>query len=183
MLGPPQVLHPFAPAWSPVFWNLAERTPEHLLSCGPWMQLMTMMRVSGKEQAELQTFFTAAIRKVNVIRETEHGRWYELLRMMLAFTIWRRPAGERDSLIQIAERENPANQEEVRVMALTGAQAYMMEGEIRQARRDVQRLLQIRFGSVPEGLQREIETISDLDRLTSAFDRAATVRQLDEFKP
>jgi hypothetical protein len=133
LLGPPDSLHAFAPVWKPIFWNLAERTPENLLAGGPWMQLMTVMRVSSEEQAEIERVFTEAIRRLNTIREQEHVRWYELLRAMFYYVTWRRAEPARQSLEAIVLKENPAHYEEVQIMAQTAAEALMEKGAKREA--------------------------------------------------
>jgi hypothetical protein len=39
LLGEPRALHAYAPVWQPLFWNLAEQTPEELLvSDNAWLQ-------------------------------------------------------------------------------------------------------------------------------------------------
>lgn len=182
LLGQPEILHPFAPAWGPVFWNLAERTPEQLLAGGPWMQLMTLMRVSGEEQAELERIFTAAVRRVNLIRDTDHVRWYDLLRMLLTYATWRRSRGEREALREIVERENPANHEEVKVMAQTAAEEYMLEAATKEAKASLRAVLEERFGPVPETLAQELQITNDLDRLRGAVRRAVRAASLAEFQ-
>jgi hypothetical protein len=41
LLGEPTAFHAFAPAWQPLFWNLADRTPKALLKTGrQWLQTL-----------------------------------------------------------------------------------------------------------------------------------------------
>jgi hypothetical protein len=186
LLGAPAALHPFAPGWGPVFWNLAERTPEALLAGGPWMQFMALMRVSEAEQAEFIRVCTEAIRRVNTIREGEHVRWYELLRMMLIYAAWRRPEGDRQALAEIAERENPANHEEVRAMTQTAAEFLMEQGArqeaLRRTRKYLRALLESRIGPLPEALSQQIEATTDVTKLEEAFDRALRKDKLEGFQ-
>lgn len=185
MLGPPAALHPFAPAWGPVFWSLAERTAEHLLGCGPWMQLMALMRVSAEEAPRFLSICTEAIRRLIPIRETEHVRWSELLGMMLTYAVWRRPESERQALRDIAEKENPANKQEVQAMVETGGEYLMRQGAnreaIRRTRLFLRRVLESRFGSLPEKLVLEIEGTDDVAKLDEAFERALRVEKLEDF--
>jgi len=185
MLGAPQVLHPFAPAWSPVFWNLAERAPEHLLACGPWMQLMTLMRISGEEEARFLDICREAIRRLIPIRETEHVRWSELLARILTYAIWRRPKEEEQAPRDIAEKENPAYKQEVQAMAETGGEYLMRQGAHREAlrrtRQHLRLLLESKFNSLPERLVQEIEGTDDVAKLEEAFERALRLERLEDF--
>jgi hypothetical protein len=180
LLGPPEVLHAFAPGWKPVFWNLAERTPERLLAGGPWMQLMTVMRVSVEEQAEIERLFTEAVRRLNTIRDIEHVRWYELLRAMFYYVSWRRPSLNRQVLEAILVRENPANQQEVQGMIKTGAEELMEEGAVRATRALLLKMLEDQFAPVPDVLRQQIGSIRDVERLQRAVLRAARLEKLED---
>lgn len=87
LLGPPTALHGFAPVWGPTFWNLAEHPVDELLAGGPWMQILSVMRVQDAELVVLE--FTEALRKVNTIQEDERVRWDALLGMILTYIVWR----------------------------------------------------------------------------------------------
>jgi hypothetical protein len=83
LLAPPATFHSYAPDWGPVFWNLAERTPEQLLAGGPWMQLMAVMRMTPAERAEFERVWTAAVQHVRALAPGDPVRWSEILSMML----------------------------------------------------------------------------------------------------
>jgi hypothetical protein len=181
LLGPPAALHAFAPDWQPVFWNLAERTEEQLLAGGAWMQLMTVMRVSSEEAPEFRRVLTEAVRRVNAIRESEPVRWHELLSAILNYAGWRRPTSERAAILEIAVRENPANHQEVQTMTQTIAQAWMEDGELSRLRKDVRRILEVRFSKVPSSLTDQLAAVSDVAQLEDALDRALRVAKIEDF--
>jgi hypothetical protein len=183
LLGPPAALHAFAPDWQPVFWNLAEHTPDQLLAGGAWMQLLTVMRVAAEQQQEFNHFLTEAIRSLNTIRETDHVRWYELLWAILNYAGWRRPIPERPAIWEIVERENPANHQEIKAMTMTIAEGLMHDGELRRLRKDITRILEIRFGGLPGGIPDQLAAISELDRLTAALEQAVLIEKLEAFSP
>ena len=63
LLGEPAALHAFAPSWRPVFWNLADQTPEALLNSGmEWLQTLAVIRVEGAEAAEFRAVYDEAVR-------------------------------------------------------------------------------------------------------------------------
>lgn len=107
LLGQPATLHRFSPNWGPVFWNLAERTADALLAGPAWMQLMAVLRATSEEQAEYQRVFTEAIRHLAPTSANDHARWSQLLRMILGYTKFRRPAEELPRYLELAEQANP----------------------------------------------------------------------------
>jgi hypothetical protein len=186
MLAEPATFHSFAPDWGPVFWDLAGRTPEELLAGGPWMQLMAVMRMTAAEQVAFERVFREAVRHLAALQQSEHVRWVELLEMVLRYAAWRRPETEQSSLREIAERENPAQIEEVRSMVRTIAEADMergaQRGRLEEARFLLRRLLEESFSPLPEALLEQIAASDDLERLNAAVLRAAKIESLDEFQ-
>ncbi len=182
LLAAPATFHPFAPDWGPVFFDLAGRTPEQLLAGGPWMQLMAVIRMTAAERDEFERVFVEAVRHLQAVQGNEPVRWSELLHMILTFAFWKRPAEEWNTLTQIAQRENPARIEEVRIMVRTAADVEMERGEIRGAKATLRRQLKVRFGDLPETLLQQIDAINDIERLNAALDQVVQVKSLDEFK-
>src|SRR6516225_6604250 len=96
---------PHAPVWQPLFWNLAEQSPQELLaSDNSWLQLMAVLRVEDADAATFRDVFTQAVHQVKKIKGTEQVRWYELMRILLTWVFWRRPEAERPVLLAEAEQ-------------------------------------------------------------------------------
>jgi hypothetical protein len=194
LLDEPVVFHPFAPDWGPVLWNLAERTPEQLLAGGPWLQLMAVMRMTDAEQAAFERVYTAAVEHLRAMQQTEPVRWSELLGMILTYARWRRPLEERDTLLAIVQRENPARYGEVQAVTKTWAEAELEERleerlaerlaehltehtqqirleQVQRLRRLLLSMLRKWFDPLPESLVQQIESTTDVARLEAAFDR------------
>ncbi len=58
----------------------------------------------------------------------------------------------------------------------------MCRGELKNARKDVWEVLNIRFGKVPEELMKQIEDLEDIDQLNELLREAVKVKTLNEFK-
>jgi hypothetical protein len=69
-------------------------------------------------------------------------------------------------------------------MGRTAAQALMEEGEVRGALRTGQEFLiefiQSKFGSVPDGVERQIKAIRDMNRLRELTRRVPKANSVDE---
>ncbi len=90
LLGGPAVFHTFAPEWGPLFWNLADRTPQQLLDGGAFLQVMAILRVAREEQAEFERVFAAAMGRLQALHGSEEVRWHDLLNFALRYAVWRR---------------------------------------------------------------------------------------------
>jgi hypothetical protein len=194
LLAPPLAFHRFAPHWEPIFWNLADQTPEALLSSGAaWLQLLAVMRVEREESEDFLSVFAPAMRRLAALQDAETVRWRDLLEMVLRYALWRRPDAERTTIREVASEAHPARQEEVRTMGQTIAEALIeegfvkgiakgrAEGELHANREILHRLLIRKFPELPETVLQQIESCADLQRLKAAIDRVLEVKSLDEF--
>src|SRR5437588_8243819 len=95
----------FAPVWQPLFWNLADQSPQELVaSDNNWLQLMAVLRVEDADAATFRDIFTRAVQQVKKVKAAEHVRWQELMRILLTWLYWRRPETERAVLLAEAEQ-------------------------------------------------------------------------------
>jgi hypothetical protein len=193
LLAPPEVFHGFAPRWEPIFWSLADQTPEALLNSGAaWLQLLAVMRVEREATEDFLAVFAPALRRLADLHDRETIRWRDLLDMVLQYAMRRRPQTERAALREAACQANPAHQEEVRNMTQTIAEALIeegiakgraegrAEGALLAYRDSLRRFLLLQFRSLPDAILQRIEACADVERLKSALDRVRDMKSLDE---
>ena len=172
LLDEPAEFHGFVPQWGPLFWQLSEHSADSLLDSGDaWQQTL-----AGQD----------------------HIRWYDLLRIILSWGLWRRPRSERPALLAAAQaiQADSQRQKEVGDVGQTIAEEIWEEGwtkgltegvakgltegvakgQLENSRGLLRRLLTRRFGTVPEGLLQQIEATTDVERLNAA---AVEVLQID----
>jgi hypothetical protein len=107
LLGEPRALHA-CPVWQPLFWNLAEQSPQELVSSGNnWLQMMAMLRVDQGDAESFSTILAQVTEQLTKINRAEEVRWYDLMRILLTWVYWRRPEAERPALLAIVEKEGP----------------------------------------------------------------------------
>jgi hypothetical protein len=189
LLGEPVAFHRFAPVWEPIFWNLAERTPEALLESGDgWLQMMAVLRVEREEAETFRIVYTEALRRLEVIQERDDPRWEELLRIILAWGQHRRPEEEWADLSAQAEtsQTNPQRRERVRAMGRTIADALreegMEQGQLLAVRDVLRTLLEDRFGSIPEPIAQRINGTTDLQRLRDATRQVIRLEKIEDLR-
>lgn len=186
LLDEPASFHPFAPDWGPIFWNLAERTPDALLAGGAWMQLLAIMRVWEDEQAEYERVLTHALRQVAALDVSQHVRWSYLTRCLWMFSRFRRPPEEHAQLAEIVQRENPEKSEEVKAMVKSIQEADEERGEQRGSLQTARTLLlcmiEDRFKTVPDNVRQRIEQVTDVVQLSTAARQVYLVKSLDEIQ-
>lgn len=189
LLGEPKVFHGFAPSWQPLFWNLADQTPEGLLNSGEeWLQMLAVLRVQGEEAATFARVFTEALHQLEGLHGRDHVRWYDLMRIVLTWAMWRRPTLERETLLAAAQlaQADISRQREVQTMTQTIAEALyeegIVKGQLLNARTILRRLLTKRFQTLPEAVIQRIDATSDLERLQACIEQVSEMRTLDELR-
>src|SRR5262249_28965554 len=78
-----------------------------------------------------ETVFKESLSRLQTRFGQDHVRWYDLLRMVLTWALYRRPPQERDRLLAAAEasQSEALRQREVKTMGQTIAEALIEEGE------------------------------------------------------
>jgi hypothetical protein len=185
----PAEFHGFVPQWAPLFWELGEQDAEQLLSSGEaWQQALAVLRAQGEEAAAFERVYVEALRRLAPLAGQDHVRWYDLMRIILSWALWRRPGPERQPLLAAAQaaQANVDRQKEVTFMGQTIAESIWeegrakgkQEGELKALRGTLRDLLAERFGSVPEEVLGRIDGSTDAGRL-----RAAAVQVLRVARP
>jgi hypothetical protein len=187
LLGEPAEFHGFVPQWAPLFWELSGHDTDELLSSGDaWQETLAVLRAQGEEAAVFERVYVEAMRRLAPLAAQDHVRWYDLMRIILSWGLWRRPGPERQTLLAAARATQAEvnRQKEVGLMGQTIAESIWEEGrlkgqsegevkgelmgELKALRRTLRQLLAERFGDVPQGVLQRIESINDVDRLTAA---------------
>ncbi len=195
LMGEPAALHAFAPVWQPLFWNLADSTPEALLASGAeWLQTLAVIRAQGEDAASFRAVFDESLRRLQVVSERDRVQWYDLLRIVLTWATWRRPVAERQDLQSAAQaaQPSPERQQEVKNMTQTIAESLLeegrvegrlegrVEGDLRTARMLLRALLEKRFALLPEDLLARINNQTDLQRLEAAVLAVGDLEKLED---
>jgi Putative transposase, YhgA-like len=189
LIDGPEALRVVAPRWEPLFWDLAEQTPQELLdAAGEWLTALAVVRA---EQADAETFervFAEVLRRLENLSERENVRWHALLWFVLSWGMRRRPGAERERLLETARNSQAAvsHREEIRQMSETIGQTWeqelLLRGQLRERRESLRMLLEERFGPLPEAVRQRIESSDDLARLRRAFQQALHVASLDDLE-
>jgi hypothetical protein len=168
LLGEPADFHAFAPRWQPLFWDLASLSPQALLdSAEEWLQTLAVVRAEDASSESFLKVYNTVLERLEPLAAREPVRYYDLLRFILTWGLWRRPQEEREQIQQaaLASQRDAVHREEIRTMGQTIAEWYVKEGRL-QALRDTLRLqLEERFQTVPEALQQRIEATTDIEKL------------------
>jgi hypothetical protein len=185
LLGEPEAFHAFAPVWRPLFWNLADQTPEALLQSGEgWLQMLAVIQTERRDPAEFLAVVTEASQGMSGVEGSDVVRWWELVQIVLAYALGRRPAAEREALLDAVVKATPHRAREIRAMVKTSVDEWleegMVKGQLLANRATLRRLLTLQFGALPETVLERIEQTADIDRLNAAIDRVLKMTSLDE---
>ena len=195
VLGGPEEFRPFAPQYSPLFWDLAEQSPETLLaSAAEWLQALAVIRAEGEGRDEFFRVMREVVERLSGLASRDEMRWHGLMWFVLGWALQRRPRDERDELtaMAVAAQRETLRQGEVRTMGQTIAEALREEGReqgleqgleqgsLTTARTILLGILKKRFGRLPKALRQQIETTIDLANLQACTIRASEIKSLDE---
>jgi putative YhgA-like transposase len=197
LIGGPDELRRFAPQWQPLFWDLAERTPEELIqAAGAWLVSLAVVRAERADREAFEEVFTAVLQRLESLSEPERMRWRDLLWFVLSWALRRRPSGERAGLLEAARSSQMEvkNREEVAALTETVAETWEQEliargradGEARAKidtrRDDLRLLLEERFGPLPEPLAQQIASVEDPERLRNALRQVVHLSSLGDLE-
>jgi hypothetical protein len=189
LLGEPAEFHGFVPQWGPLFWELSQHSSDELLQSGDeWQQVLAVLRAQSEEAPAFERVYVEAMRRLEGLAGQNHVRWYDLMRIILTWGLWRRPRGERPALLAAAQatQAHVDRQKEIGLMGQTIAESIWEEGqasgELRASRRILRQLLTARFGQTPEGIVQRIESCADLDRLIAAIQQVLSLDKPEDLQ-
>ena len=114
------------------------------------------------------------------------------MRIVLTWAAWRRPRVEQPALWAAAEASQAEEgaRREVQTMAQTAVEAWIEEGmakgvqkgQLMSARTMLRKLLEKRFGELPQALVDRINAINDLDQLQTTFEQAIQLTNLADLQ-
>jgi hypothetical protein len=185
LLGEPVAFHPFAPDWRLLFWNLSDQTPEGMLRSGAeWLKSLSVARAEKNDQSAFHAVAREALERLQALQGQDIVRWSELIRIVLAYVLYRRPADERQALLEMATAVCQPLPPEGTNMVKTIADSLIEEGEargaLRTARAILRALLENRFGSLPEAIVQQIDAATDPARLQAAILLVSQVEKVED---
>jgi hypothetical protein len=103
LIGGADELRAFAPRWAPLFWDLAERSPQELLEkAGEWLAALAVVRAEREDAEAFRQVFTRVLARLENLSEHETVRWHDLVWFVLSWALRRRPGQEREQLLETA---------------------------------------------------------------------------------
>ena len=189
----------FTPVLQPVFLNLPATDPELLESEGGFFgQVLRLVQQRRSRPAEFRQLLNRVTEHLESLRDDERTRWLELLSYLLALVYYERDETQQSGLQDRIEESVKADRDlrEIDAMGRTYARALMEEGEkkgekkgemkgekkgeLRATKRHLARLLELRFGPLPEDVTKTVNSTRDLAQLETWLDRIVTAESLSD---
>ncbi len=181
----PDQVRPFLPQWVMPLWDLPEHPTQELLdSREAFWQALAVARSSQAPPDEFLAVVRQIFERLAPLGQQQNVYWHELLRMVLGWSLYRRPPREHPTLIQAA-RDALADgqlQQEIQQMSTQLEKTWseeLTEREAQGVRESLRIILTQRFTTVaPEVLQR-IES-ANLEQLKQALPQVLTIQSPEE---
>ncbi len=180
----PDVLARFVPKFDTLFLSVNEAEATDLKeSDQPLGWLLTVLQQKNADKETLIDAMLEAFAYFETLDEEYTPQRRKAMIYLMLFILHRRPSDEHKNLITLIDQRT--HDMEVETMAKSIIEISKEEGieeGIEQTKReDIIKLLQIKFGNVPESITKKINSIQSLARLNSLFEKAATINTLDDF--
>ena len=164
----PEPLERFIPQHDTLFFNLKTTNPEQLVAEGhPFGWVLRVIQKEGATTEEFAEALKLAVANLDKLPEAERNQWEKLMYYLVLLIFHRRDKEEQPELISLVDEtvKDRNRREEVSKMGRTAAEALMEEGALRTRREVLLELMQDKFGSIPQQIERRIQFIRDIDRL------------------
>jgi hypothetical protein len=187
LIATPPLFQAFAPDWRVHFYDLAEHSPQELLSApASLLEALAVARADREELAEFQAVLAETALRVTVTAGAERVRWSELMRFVLSWAARRRPRQEQAelrALIEALVKKHSLPQEVIPMsqqVFQTNEEYLLTQGGLRTCRQILRAMLEARFQQLASELVHRIETTDDLERLSECVKRVWAINAPEE---
>ena len=193
----PPELQPWLPDWHMPLWDLPEHPVEKLLeSSEPWWQALAVARAEKEAPEEIERVLGLVLRGLEPLGLTENVYWHQLVRLVLGWSLYRRPRREHAQLVAAA-RDSQSNvklQQEIEKMNETLEKTWEEElteklelrvasavarGVLIAYRQILLKQLEDRFGTLAKDDHLRVAS-ADLEHLKAAVDQLPKIASLQE---
>lgn len=191
LLVEPEVFRLLLPDWRPLFWEVAQHSPEQLLhSQDALIQILALLRIEEQEQAEAVRIYRILMEQLGSLHDTNLSRWKNLLRFILSWAAHRRPQQEHTmwSALAVELQADEQRKQELKAMQQTYADVLHQqgkaegkaEGKVEGARAVLLRFGRKKFGEPDAATLQTLESITDVERLERLSDAMLDVHSWTE---
>lgn len=182
----PEILERFVPTFDTLFLGVKMVDRETLTKPGhPLGWLLSVLQKESAEKSAISEALVAAVSELGRLDEAQVSQVRQALLYFIQLILHRRPAGEREQLIELVKRHSQ-DESEVAIMAQTAAELLIEQGKaegiVEGKQASILQLLRIRFQNVPETFTERITSIENLSHLDMLLEQAMTVQSLDEIQ-
>ncbi|MBL8793025.1 MAG: Rpn family recombination-promoting nuclease/putative transposase [Planctomycetia bacterium] len=200
LIAAPPFFEEFAPQWPPVFFDLAERLPDHLLDApGPWLQALAIVRAEKEESPTFLRVFQEVLRRLEPLQDGDPVRWRDIMWFVLSWAVRRRPTPDRQALIPLVEAIPLEQRHRQEIVTMSQTTQKTWEEECAEREADIQSkseargqllahqailrsLLEQRFQTVPAAIEQRIAMVADLQRLQAAIRQVWQVEKPEDLQ-
>ena len=201
MIDGPEALRKGSPSWDLRFVELRDRKPEEWArDPRPWWTALAVLRGDRLRAKAFREVFAESLERLQPLHREDRVRWEDLMRFVIALAQRRRVLSEVADLhaAALASQQQVARRRRVNEMwnvvkgsledeALKRGEARgeargVVLGRLESRREDLQRLLERRFGPLPEPVRQRIGAESDPERLAGALVSVLDITELAEFR-
>ncbi len=170
------------PDLRPLYVNLPDATPETLEASGALGWVLELIQQRRARPEEFRALLGRVVQHLGELPGRERNRWLELLSYIRALVYHDRQRDEQEGLREVIEASVHTDERRraVETLFMTGYEATLEEGALRNAREVLRDLLRSKFGRLPRAVDKAVRTTDDLGQLNAWIVRAGMASTLEE---
>ena len=191
----PDELSRFVPKFDILFLSVKETDTANLMQVDhPFGWMLSVLQKEKSDKEMIVNAIVESVSRLNAFSPTELEQRLRAIHYLILLILHRRPVNEHDDLLALVDQHAPDMEVEVMIKSMAdmlieegkaagialGKAEGLEQGEIRAKRETIFKLIQRRFGSIPESISDQVGSIDDLSRLDILFDEVWDADSLDE---
>ena len=144
----------------------------------PFVWLMTVLQKESDDEKSMQETLDTALTQLDTLKDEDPMLHRNAMIYLSLIVRCRRHQSEQTPLLRMIDTRT--ENEEVKRIIMTGAEALIEEGRINEKRTDVLKIVQYRFAEQLDTVLNEITAIDDLVHLDELFDQVLTAETFED---
>ena len=190
----PDELSRFVPKFDILFLSVKETDPANLMRVDhPFGWLLSVLQKEKSDKTAMRDIIVESMSYLNELSPTELEQRHRAIHYLILLILHRRPVVEHEDLIRLVDQHVADMEVEHMVKSMAdvlreegktvgialGLEQGKADGEALIKQEAVLKLIQLRFGDVPESVLKQISSITDLSPLDTLFDVIWNADSLD----
>ncbi len=175
----PEEMAPYVPSFKTHILSVKHIDTDELTQTDhPFVWLMTVLQKESDDEKSMQEALDTALTQLDTVKDEDPILHRNAMIYLSLLVRCRRHESEQTPLLRMIDTRT--EDEEVKRIIMTGAEALIQQGRINEKRTAVLKIVQYRFAEQSDTVLNEITAIDDLVHLDELFDQVLTAETFED---